>query len=90
MVAKISMHYCGKGSFLRKIFYTKIYHMKVSLHKNFQIYSILGGTLNKANKTTLLVSRPPIFYISMRRVVIIHDSILWHFQGVVSWNRQNN
>ena len=30
----------SKGSFRRKLFYTKIYHTKVSLHENFQIYSI--------------------------------------------------
>ena len=44
---------------------------------------------NKANQTTLLVSRPPVFLFLCGRAVIIY-SILWHFEGVVSWNRPNN
>ena len=40
-LTKISMHFNAnavRGRSYEKIFYTKIYHMEVSLHENFQIY----------------------------------------------------
>ena len=43
---------------------------------------------NKANQTTLLVSRPPVFIFLCGRAGSHY--LLWHFEGVVSWNRPNN
>ena len=42
-IMKISMHYANavRGRSYEKNFYTKIYHTKVSLHENFQIYGML-------------------------------------------------
>ena len=40
---------------------------------------------HQANQTTLLVSCPPFFtFLCGRSLFIIHCSILWHFEGVVS------
>ena len=37
-----------------------------------------------------LVHKFLYFYVGGRSLFIIHCSVLWHFEGVVSWNRPNN
>ena len=41
----------------------------------------MGRNNSKANQTTLLVSRPPVFIFLCERAVIY--SILWNFEGMM-------
>ena len=60
------------------------------IRQTFRAPEISHACLRPMKLHLILVSRPPVFIFLCGREVIIHYSISWHFEGVVSWDRPNN